>query len=57
MKKLFTLTLAALCLCASPARAEDLIAPDAIVPETANYNRNAYSTGALLGSSGFDAKQ
>ncbi len=26
-------------------------------PETANYNRNAYSTGALLGSSGFDAKQ
>lgn len=26
-------------------------------PETANYNRNAYSTGTLLGSSGFDAKQ
>ena len=26
-------------------------------PETANYNRNAYNTGALLGSSGFDAKQ
>jgi len=26
-------------------------------PETANYNKNAYSTGALLGSSGFDAKQ
>ncbi len=26
-------------------------------PETANYNKNAYSTGALLGNSGFDAKQ
>lgn len=26
-------------------------------PETANYNRNAYNTGALLGGSGFDAKQ
>ena len=26
-------------------------------PETANYNRNAYNTGMLLGSSGFDAKQ
>ena len=26
-------------------------------PETANYNRNAYSTGSLLGGSGFDAKQ
>lgn len=26
-------------------------------PETANYNRNAYSTGDILGSSGFDAKQ
>ena len=26
-------------------------------PETANYGRNAYSTGELLGSSGFDAKQ
>lgn len=26
-------------------------------PETANYNKNAYSTGSLLGSSGFDAKQ
>lgn len=26
-------------------------------PETANYNRSAYNTGALLGSSGFDAKQ
>jgi len=26
-------------------------------PETANYNRNAYNTGVLLGSSGFDAKQ
>ncbi len=26
-------------------------------PETANYNRNAYNTGQLLGSSGFDAKQ
>ena len=26
-------------------------------PETANYNKNAYSTGMLLGSSGFDAKQ
>lgn len=26
-------------------------------PETANYNNKAYNTGALLGSSGFDAKQ
>ena len=26
-------------------------------PETANYGRDAYSTGAILGSSGFDAKQ
>lgn len=26
-------------------------------PETANYNKNAYNTGMLLGSSGFDAKQ
>ncbi|SDB23291.1 flagellar protein FlgN [Eubacterium oxidoreducens] len=26
-------------------------------PETANYNRNAYNTGDLLGSSGFDTKQ
>lgn len=26
-------------------------------PETANYDRNAVSTGDLLGSSGFDAKQ
>ena len=26
-------------------------------PETANYNKNAYNTGELLGSSGFDAKQ
>lgn len=26
-------------------------------PETANYDRNAYNTGSLLGSSGFDAKQ
>lgn len=26
-------------------------------PETANYDRNAYNTGDLLGSSGFDAKQ
>lgn len=26
-------------------------------PETANYNRNAYNTGILLGGSGFDAKQ
>lgn len=26
-------------------------------PETANYNRNAYNTGDILGSSGFDAKQ
>lgn len=24
-------------------------------PETANYDKNAYNTGALLGSSGFDA--
>lgn len=26
-------------------------------PETANYDRNAYSTGSVLGTSGFDAKQ
>ena len=26
-------------------------------PETANYDKHAYNTGALLGSSGFDAKQ
>ena len=26
-------------------------------PQTANYNRSAYNTGTLLGSSGFDAKQ
>ena len=26
-------------------------------PETANYNRNAYNTGDLLGSSSFDSKQ
>lgn len=26
-------------------------------PETANYNRNAYNTGTLLGGGGFDAKQ
>ncbi len=26
-------------------------------PETANYNKNAYNTGDLLGSTGFDAKQ
>lgn len=26
-------------------------------PETANYNKNAYNTGEILGSSGFDAKQ
>lgn len=26
-------------------------------PETANYDRHAYNTGTLLGSSGFDAKQ
>lgn len=26
-------------------------------PETANYNRRAYSTGDLLGGGGFDAKQ
>lgn len=26
-------------------------------PETANYNKSAYNTGTLLGSSGFDAKQ
>lgn len=25
-------------------------------PETANYDKNAYNTGTLLGSSGFDAK-
>lgn len=26
-------------------------------PETANYDKNAYNTGVLLGGSGFDAKQ
>ena len=26
-------------------------------PETANYGKDAYNTGAILGSSGFDAKQ
>jgi len=26
-------------------------------PETANYNKNAYNTGEILGGSGFDAKQ
>ncbi len=26
-------------------------------PETANYDKNAYNTGSLLGSSGFDTKQ
>ena len=26
-------------------------------PETANYDRNAYNTGDILGSSGFDTKQ
>ena len=26
-------------------------------PETANYDKNAYNTGDILGSSGFDAKQ
>lgn len=26
-------------------------------PETANYDRNAYNTGDILGSSGFDAKR
>jgi flagellar biosynthesis/type III secretory pathway chaperone len=26
-------------------------------PETANYDKNAYNTGTILGSSGFDAKQ
>lgn len=26
-------------------------------PETANYDKNAYNTGKLLGGSGFDAKQ
>ena len=26
-------------------------------PETANYDKNAYNTGELLGSGGFDAKQ
>lgn len=26
-------------------------------PETANYDKNAFNTGTLLGSSGFDAKQ
>ena len=26
-------------------------------PETANYNKNAYNTGDILGNSGFDAKQ
>ena len=26
-------------------------------PETANYDRNAYNTGSILGGGGFDAKQ
>lgn len=26
-------------------------------PETANYDKNAYNTGTILGTSGFDAKQ
>jgi hypothetical protein len=26
-------------------------------PQTANYDKNAYNTGSLLGNSGFDAKQ
>ena len=26
-------------------------------PETANYDKSAYTTGTILGSSGFDAKQ
>ncbi len=26
-------------------------------PETANYNKNAYNTGEILGGGGFDAKQ
>ena len=26
-------------------------------PETANYNKDAYNTGSLLGGGGFDAKQ
>lgn len=26
-------------------------------PETANYDKNAYNTGSILGSTGFDAKQ
>ena len=26
-------------------------------PETANYDKNAYNTGTLLGGGGFDAKQ
>ena len=26
-------------------------------PETANYNKNTYNTGDLLGGSGFDEKQ
>ena len=26
-------------------------------PETANYNKNAYTTGELLGGGSFDAKQ
>ena len=26
-------------------------------PETANYDKSAYNTGTILGSSGFDAKQ
>ena len=26
-------------------------------PETANYNKNAYNTGEILGGCGFDAKQ
>ena len=26
-------------------------------PETANYDKNAYNTGEILGGSGFDTKQ
>ena len=26
-------------------------------PQTANYNKNAYNTGTLLGGNGFDTKQ
>ena len=28
-----------------------------LAPETANYDKNAYNTGSILGSTGFDAKQ